>query len=133
MKGEFLWSIYIVSRIGYLVLWPAHFTFFLAFIEGEPLATEHTILTGLFISDNEDFSKTSSTELPALLGLAHRRDQVVPESIHKKIRSQKITITKKYPALLVKKQYFAQPLGWLGWLGWLVVWLSITLVALTAP
>ena len=23
--------------------------------------------------------------------------------------------------------------GWLGWLGWLVVWLSITLVALTAP
>ena len=110
MKGEFLWSIYIVSRIGYLVLWPAHFTFFLAFIEGKPLAKEHSILTGRFISDNEDLSKTSSTKLPALLGLAHRRDQVVPESIHKKIRSQKITITKKYPALLVKKQYFAQPL-----------------------
>ena len=110
MKGEFLWSIYIVSRIGYLVLWPAHFTFFLAFIEGEPLAKEYSILTGRFISDNEDLSKTSSSNLTALLGLAQRRDQVVPESIHKKIRSQKITITKKYPALLVKKQYFAQPL-----------------------
>ena len=72
MKGEFLWSIYIVSRIGYLVLWPVHFTFFLAFIEGEPLAKEHSILTGRYISDNEDLSKTSSTKLPALLGLAHR-------------------------------------------------------------
>ena len=72
MKGEFLWSIYIVSRIRYLVLWPVDFTFFLAFIEGEPFAKEHSILTGLFISDNEDLSKKSSTKLPALLGLAHR-------------------------------------------------------------
>ena len=72
MKGEFLWSIYIVSRIRYLVLWPVDFTFFLAFIEGEPLAKEHSILTGPFISDNEDLSKKSSTKLPALLGLAHR-------------------------------------------------------------
>ena len=73
MKGEFLWSIYIVSRIVYLVLWPIDFTFFLAFTEGEPLAREHSISTGPYISDNEDLSKTSSTKLPAVLGLAHRR------------------------------------------------------------
>ena len=73
MKGEFLWSIYIVSRIVYLVLWPVDFTFFLAFTEGEPLAREHSISTGPYISDNEDLSKTSSTKLPAVLGLAHRR------------------------------------------------------------
>ena len=73
MKGEFLWSIYIVSRIVYLVLWPVDFTFFLAFTEGEPLAREHSISTGPYISDNEDLSKTSSTKLPAVLGLALRR------------------------------------------------------------
>ena len=62
MKGEFLWSIYIVSRIVYLVLWPVDFTFFLAFTEGEPLGREHSISTGPYISDNEDLSKTSSTK-----------------------------------------------------------------------
>ena len=67
-----MWSIYIVSPIRYLVLWPVDFTFFLAFIEGEPLAKEHSILRGPFISDNEDLFKKSSTKLPALLGLAHR-------------------------------------------------------------
>ena len=78
MKGEFLWSIYIVSRIVYLVLWPVAFTFFLAFTEGEPLAREHSISTGPYISDNEDLSKTSSTKLPAVLGLAHRRIKLSP-------------------------------------------------------
>ena len=78
MKGEFLWSIYIVSRIVYLVLWPVDFTFFLAFTEGEPLAREHSISTGPYISDNEDLSKTSSTKLPAVLGLAHRRIKLSP-------------------------------------------------------
>ena len=81
MKGEFLWSIYIVSRIRYLVLWPVDFTFFLAFIEGEPLAKEHSILTGPFISDNEDLSKKSSTKLPALLGLAHRGIKLSPNQV----------------------------------------------------
>ena len=78
MKGEFLWSIYIVSRIVYLVLWPVDFTFFLAFTEGEPLAREHSISTGPYISDNEDLSKTSSAKLPAVLGLAHRRIKLSP-------------------------------------------------------
>ena len=78
MKGKFLWSIYIVSRIVYLVLWPVDFTFFLAFTEGEPLAREHSISTGPYISDNEDLSKTSSTKLPAVLGLAHRRIKLSP-------------------------------------------------------
>ena len=78
MKGEFLWSIYIVSCIVYLVLWPVDFTFFLAFTEGEPLAREHSISTGPYISDNEDLSKTSSTKLPAVLGLAYRRIKLSP-------------------------------------------------------
>ena len=52
MEGEFLWSIYIVSRIVYLVLWPVDFTFFLEFTESEPLARKHSISTGPFISDN---------------------------------------------------------------------------------
>ena len=78
MKGEFLWSIYIVSRIVYLVLKPVDFTFFLAFTEGKPLAREHSISTGPYISDNEDLSKTSSTKLPAVLGLAHRRIKLSP-------------------------------------------------------
>ena len=78
MKGEFLWSIYIVSRIVYLVLRPVDFTFFLAFTEGQPLAKEHSISTGPYISDNEDLSKTSSTKLPAVLGLAHRRIKLSP-------------------------------------------------------
>ena len=68
-----MWSIYIVSRIRYLVLWPVDFTFFFTFTEGEPLVREHSISTGPYISDNEDLSKTSSTKLPAVLGLAHRR------------------------------------------------------------
>ena len=73
IKGEFLWSVFIVSCIVYLVLWPVDFTFFFTFTEGEPLVREHSISTGPYISDNEDLSKTSSTKLPAVLGLAHRR------------------------------------------------------------
>ena len=73
IKGEFLWSVFIVSCIVYLVLWPDDFTFFFMFTEGEPLVREHSISTGPYISDNEDLSKTSSTKLPAVLGLAHRR------------------------------------------------------------
>ena len=78
MKGEFLWSIYIVSRIVYLVLRLVDFTFLIAFTEGGPLAKEHSISTGPYISDNEDLSKTSSTKLPAVLGLAHRRIKLSP-------------------------------------------------------
>ena len=81
MKREFLWSIYIVSHIGYLVLGPVDFTFFLAFTEGKPLAKEHSILTVPFISDNEDLSKKSSTKLPALLGLAHRGFKLSPNQV----------------------------------------------------
>ena len=85
MKGEFLQSIYIVSRIGYLVLWPVDFTFSLIFTESEPLAKEHSILTGPFISDNEDLSKTSSTKLPALLGLAQRGIKLSPNQVIEKL------------------------------------------------
>ena len=85
MKGEFLQSIYIVSRIGYLVLWPVDFTFSLTFTESEPLAKEHSILTGPFISDNEDLSKTSSTKLPALLGLAQRGIKLSPNQVIEKL------------------------------------------------
>ena len=73
IKGEFLWSVFIVSCIVHLVLWPVDFTFFIAFTEGEPLVREHSISTGPYISDNDDLSKTSSTKLPAVLGMAHRR------------------------------------------------------------
>ena len=73
-----MWAIYIVSRIVYLVLRLVDFIFFLAFTEGEPLAREHSISTGPYISDNEDLSKTSSTKLPAVLGLAHRRIKLSP-------------------------------------------------------
>ena len=57
MEGKFLWSIYIVSRIVYLVPWPVDFTFFLAFTEGEPHARKHSISTGPFISDTEYLSR----------------------------------------------------------------------------
>ena len=73
-----MWAIYIVSRIVYLVLRLVDFIFFLAFTEGGPLAKEHSISTGPYISDNEDLSKTSSTKLPAVLGLAHRRIKLSP-------------------------------------------------------
>ena len=109
MKGEFLWSIYIISRIRYLVLWPVDFTFFFAFIEGEPLAEEHWKSTGPFISDNKNLSKRSSTKIHELLRLICKAIKLSPHQFIEKWALKTSPQHRKIRHFLLKNKILLNP------------------------